>query len=212
VSPSLGGRTALVTGGGWNIGRATAVAFARAGARVTVCGRNEERLAETVAAIEADGGSALAVRAVLPGMREHGGGTIVTCTGGGAWFPMTDTHATAYATAKAGICRLTDQLAVELLGTGIRVNCLQPGLTWSAEREREIEAEERRTGRPHPQRASNHSPEDGAELALWLASEASEPLTGRSVSVDEDWWRDPKRVRSVAASHHAACLRRIDPE
>lgn len=56
-------RVVLVTGGGSGIGRATALAFAEAGATVVVAGRTEERLAETVKLIEVAGGKASAVRA-----------------------------------------------------------------------------------------------------------------------------------------------------
>lgn len=61
VPGRLEGKVAIVTGGGWNIGRATAVAFAREGARVVIAGRTEGRLEETLGAIEASGGQALAV-------------------------------------------------------------------------------------------------------------------------------------------------------
>ena len=53
----------LVTGGTSGIGRATALAFAREGARVVVAGRREPEGAEVVAAIEAAGGRGLFVRA-----------------------------------------------------------------------------------------------------------------------------------------------------
>ena len=273
MSRALEGQIAVVTGGGWNIGRAIALSFAAQGARVVVAGRTPERLDETVRHIEDQGGEALAVatdvlrledvedlarrtaerfgpatvlaciagggggyeaidvidpawwahviqlnlvgtfhsvRAFLPAMRAAGRGSILTCTGGGGWFPLLGMEATAYATAKAGIGRLTDQLAVELMGTGIRVNCLQPGLTWDDDRRAAVEAEERRTGQPHPQRDSNHDPEDAGELAVFLASEASAPMTGRSVSVDEDWWRERAKVEAVCRSQHAYTLRRVE--
>jgi citronellol/citronellal dehydrogenase len=50
------GLAALISGGGTGIGRATALAFAAAGARVAICGRRPERLAETKSLIERGGG------------------------------------------------------------------------------------------------------------------------------------------------------------
>lgn len=44
---NLTGRTALVTGGNRGIGKSIALVLARAGARVAICGRNEETLAAT---------------------------------------------------------------------------------------------------------------------------------------------------------------------
>lgn len=57
----LENKVALVTGGGSGIGEATAVLFAREGARVAVLGRTAEKLEETVKRIEAAGGQGLAV-------------------------------------------------------------------------------------------------------------------------------------------------------
>lgn len=48
-------RNVLVTGGGSGLGRAAALRFARDGARVAVCGRREEPLRETEAALRAAG-------------------------------------------------------------------------------------------------------------------------------------------------------------
>ena len=63
VSPltSFDGRVAVVTGGASGIGRALALAFAREGARVVVADVDEPGMAETVGAITARGGEALAV-------------------------------------------------------------------------------------------------------------------------------------------------------
>lgn len=56
--PELSGRTALVTGGGRGIGRATALALADHGARVVLTGRHHETLAAVAREIEAGGGQA----------------------------------------------------------------------------------------------------------------------------------------------------------
>src|SRR5579862_1950198 len=55
---SLEGRTALVTGASQGIGRACAIELAKAGARVALAARNEEKLAEVAAEIAAAGGTA----------------------------------------------------------------------------------------------------------------------------------------------------------
>src|SRR5690349_8409625 len=56
------GRVAFVTGGGSGIGRAAALAFARAGAGVVVADVGEEANKETARLIEQEGGRAVAVR------------------------------------------------------------------------------------------------------------------------------------------------------
>src|SRR5262249_42533449 len=57
----LNGKAALVTGGASGIGRATAVAMSREGARVAVSDRAEAGIAETVALINSAGGQAIAI-------------------------------------------------------------------------------------------------------------------------------------------------------
>ncbi len=57
---SLEGHVALVTGASQGIGRACALTLAKAGATVALVARNEEKLKEVVAQIEAEGGKAAA--------------------------------------------------------------------------------------------------------------------------------------------------------
>ncbi len=57
----IGGRTALVLGASSGLGRAVALALAAEGAAVAIAARRHDKLAETVAAIQAAGGRALAL-------------------------------------------------------------------------------------------------------------------------------------------------------
>jgi NAD(P)-dependent dehydrogenase (short-subunit alcohol dehydrogenase family) len=57
----LENRTTVITGAGTGIGQATAIALAGQGANVVCAGRRAEKLQETLATIEAQGGTAMAV-------------------------------------------------------------------------------------------------------------------------------------------------------
>lgn len=60
ITVDLSGQVALVTGASRGIGRAIALALGRSGAKVACAARNADKLAETVAAITAAGGTAQA--------------------------------------------------------------------------------------------------------------------------------------------------------
>jgi len=55
-------KVVIVTGAGSGVGQASALELGRQGARVVCAARRENRIRETVEAIQADGGTALAVR------------------------------------------------------------------------------------------------------------------------------------------------------
>lgn len=73
------------------------------------------------------------LRAVLPGMREAGGGHIVMIASefGVIGWP----NATGYAASKAGIAALVESLAAELAGDGISIAAIAPGVTDTAQLE-----------------------------------------------------------------------------
>src|SRR5690606_4477562 len=142
--------------------------------------------------------------------RRRNSGAVLLCAGGGAFHPVLGEPIAAYACAKAALCRLTDQATAELLDTGIRVNCIDPGLAWDDETLAAVEREERRSGRPHPQRTAYRPASQAAELAAWLVAERSDGVRGRCVSVYDAWWRDPAEVAAVERTLHRYRLRRYD--
>ncbi|HTM10462.1 MAG TPA: SDR family oxidoreductase [Verrucomicrobiae bacterium] len=58
---NLDGKVAVITGGGRGIGKAVALAYARAGAKLAICARTAEEVEKTAAAIRALGADCLAL-------------------------------------------------------------------------------------------------------------------------------------------------------
>ena len=119
----------------------------------------------------------LTVKSFLPGMKARGRGVIVTVASSASRRPTAKTPA-AYAAAKAGVEVLTRQLALQAGPFGVRVNGLAPG-TILTERNRErIPAEvQEALAREHPAQRLG-APDDIAEAALFLASDAASWITG----------------------------------
>jgi len=67
----------------------------------------------------------LCIKHAVPAMRDAGGSIVLMSSGAGA-FPHR--WLWAYGAAKAGIDMLCKSAAEELGGSGIRVNCVQPGI------------------------------------------------------------------------------------
>jgi len=65
-------------------------------------------------------------QAVIPGMREAGEGWIVNLSSATARLSQGSSTMGVYGASKAALNRLTDALAAELRGTGIRVNSIEP--------------------------------------------------------------------------------------
>ncbi|WP_028477404.1 SDR family oxidoreductase [Nocardia sp. CNY236] len=67
-------------------------------------------------------GALIMTRAVWPHMSARGSGSIVNQSSTAAWL-----YSSFYGLAKAGVNGLTQQLAAELGGSGIRINAIAPG-------------------------------------------------------------------------------------
>ncbi|EMH4033221.1 short chain dehydrogenase/reductase family oxidoreductase [Klebsiella oxytoca] len=120
----------------------------------------------------------------IPAMLARGAGSVIftsTFVGHTAAFPGT----AAYAAGKSGLIGLTQALAVEFGGRGIRVNALLPGGTDTA-----MGRQMSNTPEALAQVAELHAlkrlamPEEIAQAALYLASDASSFVTGTAMLVD----------------------------
>lgn len=124
----------------------------------------------------------LTLKCFLPGMIERGHGSIITMASTAARLVGSGAP-TGYATAKAGVVRLTQEMAKEVGRHGVRVNCVSPS-TILTERLRRMIPEDRRN-----QMTATHplgrlgTPEDVALAVLFLASDSSSWMTGVTLDV-----------------------------
>jgi D-xylose 1-dehydrogenase len=127
-----------------------------------------------------------AAQAISPQMIRLGSGCIINM--GSIIWRLTHTGLPAYSTSKAAVTGLTRTMAREYGPAGIRVNTISPGAVWT---ERQIklwytpEFEQRmREGQCLPVRVL---PEDVANMALFLASDAAAKCSGQDFVVDAGW-------------------------
>ena len=148
----------------------------------------------------------------VPVLKENGGGSIINTASTAALSPRPGL--VWYNGTKGAVITITRSMAVELAPDNIRVCALNPvaGETPLLEMFMGEDTPEKRAQFMSVVPLGRFStPRDVAQAALFLASDASLPLHGRSVSVDEDWWQDAGRRERVQADLHSCCLRRMEP-
>lgn len=123
----------------------------------------------------------------IPHMIENGGGSIVNMTsvqglrGFHGWA--------AYSASKGGIIALTQQIALEYAGHGVRANCVAPGTIMTPLNEKVFEEAEdpealkETWNNMHPLGRFGQ-PEEVANPVLFLASDDSSFVTGQTLAID----------------------------
>lgn len=131
-------------------------------------------------------GPFLAIKHGAPAMKDSGGGSII-CTASVAGI-RAGAGGPAYSASKAGVINLVKVAATQMVGSGIRVNAICPGLIETGmtefifERARE-KGQEDRIGHLNPLKRGG-APIEIANMALFLASDEASYVNGQAIAVD----------------------------
>jgi NAD(P)-dependent dehydrogenase (short-subunit alcohol dehydrogenase family) len=138
-------------------------------------------------------GAVNSCRAALPPMVEKRSGKILLVVGGGSGH--TRPNFGAYSASKAGVVRFAEGLAVEVSDHNVQVNCISPGNVYTHMTDEILHAGEEKAGRREIEESEQVRitggipPEKQLQLALFLASERSNHISGKLISVNDDWKR-----------------------
>ncbi len=149
-----------------------------------------------------------ACRAVLPHMIERRSGKIIVLACGGASSGRP--NFAVYAATKAAVARFAESIAAEVSDHNVQVNCISPGDTYTHMTDQILAAGERsgwrETEHAEQTRLTGGTPPDKQmELALFLASEQSNHISGRLIGVMDDW----KKLKNGTVTPEQYTLRRL---
>jgi NAD(P)-dependent dehydrogenase (short-subunit alcohol dehydrogenase family) len=149
-----------------------------------------------------------ACRAVLPGMIQRRSGKIIVLTSNAA--SQARPNFSLYAAAKAAVVSFVESVAEELRDHNVQINCISPGGSYTHMTDQVLSAGERAGWKELEEaqqiRLTGGTPaEKQTELALFLASEQSNHVSGRLIHVQDDW----KRLRDGSVKPDLYTLRRV---
>jgi 3-hydroxybutyrate dehydrogenase len=137
-----------------------------------------------------------AIRAALPGMKKRGYGRIINVAS--AHGLVASPFKSAYVAAKHGVIGLTKAVALEVAQTNITANAICPGYVYTPLVEKQIDDQAKAHNIPRekvvtdvllkaqPNKRFAQVSEIGA-LAVFLASDAAQSITGAALPVDGGW-------------------------
>lgn len=111
----------------------------------------------------------VALRALLPGMLAHGGGSVVLVGSRAAVRPWESARAAAYAASKAALVAMAQAVAAEVLDGGVRVNVVLPAM---------IDTPQNRDAMKNADTSRWVTPEALTEVVSFLLSDAARVVSG----------------------------------
>jgi NAD(P)-dependent dehydrogenase (short-subunit alcohol dehydrogenase family) len=154
-------------------------------------------------------GVANACRVVLPHMVEKRSGKIILIAGGGSAYSRP--YFSAYAASKSAVVRFGECLADEVRDHNVQVNTIAPGGAYTTMTDEILLAGEEKAGRKEIEDAEKVritggvAPEKQTQLAMFLASENSNHISGKLIHVNDDW----KRFEQDSMKPELFTLRRV---
>lgn len=145
---------------------------------------------------------------VVPEMTQRRSGKILVLGGSGSGRPRP--NFTAYAASKSGVVRFVETLSDELRDQNVQINCMAPGETYTHMTDEILKAGEK-AGQKDMDEAMQVRltggilPDKQMALAMFLASQRSNHVSGKLVSVNDDW----KRLENSNVHSEMYTLRRV---